>query len=196
MRKLSRPRLSGFIVAACAGEQVTAPAATPEAGETQTVALDTTCQVELPATGAGSLTDMADEPVASAIANNPALSSLAQAVQQAGLAGTLNNLPAATVFAPSDEAFTKVPRETFNAILADPSRLTSILTLHVVPEQNLDAQALARMGSVTTANGQQLTLGVEDRTLTVNDQAKVICPNVQTANATVHIIDTVLMPRG
>lgn len=202
MRSLIQPWLSALVVvfallaAACAGEPVTEPGATPEAGGTQAAAIDTTCQVELPATGEGSAEGMADDPVATAASSNPALSTLVQAVAQAGLADTLNNLPAATVFAPTNDAFAKIPQETLNAVLADPAKLASILTLHVVPEQKLDAQALAGMDSVPTVNGQRITLAVEDRVLTVNGQAKVVCPNVQTANATVHLIDTVMMPEG
>lgn len=170
-----------------------APAPAPPAGEA--VPIDTTCQVQLPAEGEGSAEGMTDDPVATAASNNPALSTLVAAVQEAGLVDTLNNLGAATVFAPSNDAFAKIPEETLNAVLADKETLTSILTLHVVPDQRLDAQALADMGSATTVNGQQITFTADGGVLMVNDQARGICPNVRTANATVHIIDTVLMPQ-
>ncbi|MGH8930799.1 MAG: fasciclin domain-containing protein, partial [Egibacteraceae bacterium] len=101
-----------------------------------------------------------------------------------------------TVFAPSNDAFAKIPQETLDAVLADQEQLTSILTLHVVPGQQLSAEELASIGSVATVNGQEITLAVQDGNLLVNGQATTICPNVQTANATVHIIDTVLMPSG
>jgi uncharacterized surface protein with fasciclin (FAS1) repeats len=139
---------------------------------------------------------MTDDPVATAASNNPALSTLVEAVKQAGLVDTLNSLPSATVFAPSNEAFAKIPPDTLNAVLADKEMLTSILTLHVVPAQRLDAQQLADVGNAPTVNGQRLTFAAQDGSLTVNGQAKDICPNVRTANATVHIIDTVLMPQG
>jgi len=158
--------------------------------------IDTTCQVELPASGEGSAEGMTDDPVATAASNNPALSTLVQAVGAAGLADTLNSLEGATVFAPSNEAFAKIPEETLMAVLADTEMLSSILTLHVNGEEQLDAAALAEAGSISTVNGQEITLSAEGGTLMVNGQAEVICPNVQTANATVHIIDTVLMPDG
>jgi uncharacterized surface protein with fasciclin (FAS1) repeats len=172
-----------------------APAPAPPAGE-QAATIDTTCQVQLPAEGEGSAQGMTDDPVATAASNNPALSTLVTAVQQAGLVDTLNNLGTATVFAPSNEAFAKIPPETLNTVLADRELLTSILTLHVVPEQKLDAQQLVSMGSAPTVNGQQITFSAQNGQLMVNGQATTVCPNVRTANATVHIIDTVLMPEG
>lgn len=158
--------------------------------------VDTTCQVELPADGEGSAEGMADDPVATAASNNPALSTLVTAVMQAGLADTLNGLEAATVFAPSNDAFAKIPEADLMAVLADNELLTSILTLHVNAEEQLDAAALAEAGSIPTVNGQEITLAAEGGALMVNDQAEVICPNVMTANATVHIIDTVMMPEA
>jgi len=174
-------------------ESEEASASESSAGATD---IDTTCQVELPASGEGSAEGMTDDPVATAASNNPALSTLVQAVGAAGLADTLNGLEGATVFAPSNEAFAKIPEETLMAVLADTDMLTSILTLHVNGEEQLDAAELAEAGSISTVNGQEITLSAEGGTLMVNGQAEVICPNVQTANATVHIIDTVLMPDG
>ncbi|MGH8897160.1 MAG: protein kinase domain-containing protein [Egibacteraceae bacterium] len=161
-----------------------------------TGAVDTTCQVQLPATGSGSAEGIAVDPVATAASNNPALTTFVTALKQAGLIDTLNGLDAATVFAPTNDAFAKVPPDTLNAMLADQAKLTSILTLHVVPGQKLDAQALAGMNSAPTVNGEKITLAADGGALSVNGQAKVICPNVKTANATVHTIDTVLMPKG
>lgn len=186
---------SGAGPAATAPAPAPAPASEPAAGG-QAAAIDTTCQVTLPADGEGSAQGMADDPVATAASNNRALSTLVAAVQQAGLVDTLNSLPAATVFAPSNDAFAKIPQETLDAVLADPETLTAILTLHVVPGQRLDAQTLADMGSAPTVNGQQITFAAQGGSLRVNGQATDICPNVRTANATVHIIDTVLMPQS
>ena len=81
------------------------------------------------------------------------------------------------------------------AVLADTELLTSILTLHVVAGEQLSSADLAEMDSVTTVNGQDITLEVaDDGSLLVNGQATVGCADVPTANATVHIIDAVLMP--
>ncbi len=160
-------------------------------------ALDTSCQVELPADGEGSADGMADDPVATAASNNPALSTLVMAVTQVGLVDTLNDTSQEyTVFAPVNDAFAAIPEADLNAVLADDELLTSILTLHVVPGEQMDAEARASAGTVETVNGQEITLTAEDGTLQVNGQASVICPNVMTANATVHLIDTVLMPEG
>jgi uncharacterized surface protein with fasciclin (FAS1) repeats len=206
MPSLIRPRLAAVVAAlalsaaACGGQGGREPAPqggeAPQGGGEQAATIDTTCQVALPGSGEGSAEGMTDDPVATAASNNPALSTLVQAVKQAGLVDTLNNLPAGTVFAPTNDAFNKIPPETLNAVLADKEQLTSILTLHVVPEQKLDAQALAGMDTVPTVNGQNITLAAEAGTLTTNGQAKVICPNVKTANATVHLIDTVMMPQS
>ncbi len=167
-----------------------------ETGSTDTAELDTTCQVELPADGPGSAEGMAEEPVATAASNNPELSTLVTAVTEAGLVDTLNNLEAATVFAPSNAAFEKIPADQLDAVLADTDLLTEILTLHVIPGEQLDAEALVEAGSEPTVNGEEITIENDGGTLSVNGQAESICPNVMTANATVHIIDSVLMPSG
>jgi uncharacterized surface protein with fasciclin (FAS1) repeats len=198
MKRSVRPWMSALVVvltllaAACGGGEVTEPVV-PEGGETQAGTVDTTCQVELPAAGEGSAEGMTDDPFATAASNNPALSSFAQAAQQAELVDPMNNLEAGTVFIPTNDAFAEIPQDEFNALLADRQRLARILTLHIV-RGRLDAAALASMDSVQTVNGQDIALAVENGTLTVNGQARVICPNVRTANATVHLIDTVMMP--
>jgi uncharacterized surface protein with fasciclin (FAS1) repeats len=167
------------------------------ASEMSGAMIDTTCQVELPADGEGSATGMADDAVGTAASNNPALSTLVTALTQANLVDTLNDTSQQyTVFAPTNDAFAKIPEADLQAVLADNDLLTSILTLHVVPGEQLDAAALAAAGSVATVNGQELTLAADGGSLNVNGQAAVICPNVMTANATVHLIDTVLMPQG
>jgi uncharacterized surface protein with fasciclin (FAS1) repeats len=147
----------------------------------------------VPADGEGSFDGMADDPAATAASNNPVLSTLVTAVSEAGLVDTLNGEGPFTIFAPYNDAFSAIPEEDLNAILADQDLLTSILTYHVVAGESLDAQALADAGTVTTVNGADLAIEVSGDTITVNG-ASVICGNVQTANATVHIIDAVLVP--
>ncbi len=182
-----------MLAAACGGD----PAA-PAAGSSEPAAageIDTTCQVELPAEGEGSATGMADDPVATAASNNPALSTLVKAVTEAGLVDTLNDTSMQyTVFAPTNDAFAKIPKKDLKAVLKDKELLTSILTLHVVPGEQLDATALSSAGTVPTVNGAEIPVAAEGSALLVNGQASVICPNVMTANATVHLIDTVMMP--
>jgi uncharacterized surface protein with fasciclin (FAS1) repeats len=144
----------------------------------------------VPATGPGSFDGMAAVPVATAASANPALSTLVTAVKAAGLVDTLNTAQGITVFAPTNAAFAKIPADTLNAVLADKAKLTKILTYHVVSGR-LSPDQLA--GTHTTLEGGTLTVTGSGQSFQVNG-ANVVCGNVQTANATVYIIDTVLMP--
>lgn len=149
----------------------------------------------VPADGEGSFAGMTDDPAATAASNNPVLSTLVSAVQAAGLVDTLNSDGPFTIFAPANPAFEALPEGTLDAVLADTELLTSILTLHVVAGEQLSSTDLAELDSVTTVNGADITLEVaDDGTLMVNGQASVGCADIQTANATVHVIDAVLMP--
>ncbi len=144
----------------------------------------------VPTNGQGSFDGMVDDPVATAASNNPLLGTLVTAVGEAGLVDTLNDAEALTVFAPTDEAFAAIPEEDLNAVLADQELLTSILTYHVVGEQ-LDPEAV--VGEQETLQGGTVTVEGDTEGMTVND-ANVLCGNIPTANATVYVIDTVLMP--
>ncbi|MFE1425894.1 fasciclin domain-containing protein [Streptomyces fungicidicus] len=146
----------------------------------------------VPEDGAGSFDGMAKDPVATAASNNPALSTLVTAVKKAGLVDTLNNAENITVFAPTNDAFAKIPKDTLDKVLADKEQLTNILTYHVVGER-LAPKDLEN-GSYETLQKSKLTTSGSGEEYTVNDTAKVVCGNVMTANANVHIIDTVLMP--
>ncbi|MFJ8490024.1 fasciclin domain-containing protein [Streptomyces sp. NPDC094038] len=146
----------------------------------------------VPKTGAGSFDGMAKDPVATAASNNPALSTLVTAVKKAGLVDTLNNAQGITVFAPTNDAFAKIPKATLDKVLADKAQLTKILTYHVVG-QALAPKDLTK-GSFDTLEKAKLTTSGSGESYTVNDSAKVVCGNVKTANANVYIIDTVLMP--
>ncbi|OII65983.1 fasciclin [Streptomyces sp. CC53] len=146
----------------------------------------------VPEDGAGSFDGMAKDPVATAASNNPALSTLVTAVQKAGLADTLNNAQDITVFAPTNDAFAKIPKADLDAVLADKETLTKILTYHVVGQKLTPSQL--ENGSFETLQKGTLTTSGSGESYTVNDTAKVVCGNVKTANANVYIIDTVLMP--
>ena len=149
----------------------------------------------VPTSGAGSFTGMAQDPAATAASNNPALSTLVAAVTAAKLGDTLNGPGPFTIFAPSNDAFAKLPKSTLDAVLADPSgALTKILTYHVIAGKSLDAQQLADAGTEKTVNGADVTIAKSGDTITINGKSAVVCGNVKTANATVQIIDTVLMP--
>ncbi|MFF0383827.1 fasciclin domain-containing protein [Streptomyces sp. NPDC004286] len=148
----------------------------------------------VPKDGAGSFDGMAKDPVATAASNNPALSTLVTAVKKAGLVDTLNNAQNITVFAPTNDAFNKIPKATLDKILNDKAQLTKILTYHVVG-QKLAPKDLEN-GSFDTLEKSKLMTSGSGESYTVNDSAKVVCGNVKTANANVYIIDTVLMPKS
>jgi uncharacterized surface protein with fasciclin (FAS1) repeats len=144
--------------------------------------------------GAGSVEGMAADPVAVAASNNPLLTTLTAAVSgqlnpQVNLVDTLNG-DEFTVFAPVDDAFAKIPAETIESLKTDSATLTSILTYHVVPGQ-LSPEEIA--GEHATVQGGMVEVSGSGDDLMVND-AKVICGGVKTANATVYLVDTVLMP--
>ena len=150
----------------------------------------------VPADGEGSFGGMADDPAATAASNNPVLSTLVAAVTAAGLVDTLNGPGPFTIFAPYNDAFAAIPAADLDAVLADKDLLTSILTLHVVAGEKMSSADLITAGTVETINGESLTFTDVDGALTINGSVKSICMDVPTANATVHIIDSVLMPAG
>ncbi|KPI07511.1 beta-Ig-H3/fasciclin [Actinobacteria bacterium OK074] len=146
----------------------------------------------VPKTGSGSFDGMAQDPVATAASNNPALSTLVTAVKKAGLVDTLNNAQDITVFAPTNAAFAKIPKATLDKVLNDKAELTKILTYHVVG-QKLTPKDLEK-GSFDTLEKSKVTTAGSGESYTVNGSAKVVCGDVKTANANVYIVDTVLMP--
>ena len=146
----------------------------------------------VPADGPGSFAGMATDPVATAASNNPALSTLVSAVTAAGLGDSLNSADSITVFAPVNDAFANMDQASLTKALDDPTGLlTTVLTYHVVSGR-LAPEQLA--GTHTTLQGGTLEVTGSGAEFTVNGTAKVVCGNVQTANATVYLIDGVLLP--
>ena len=145
----------------------------------------------VPTEGEGSVEGMADDPVATAASNNPLLKTLVAAVTEAGLVDTLNSAENLTVFAPTDDAFAAIPKKDLNALLKDKKALTTVLTHHVIGER-LSPDQLA--GDHETLAGDMLTVDGSGEDFSIGD-ASVVCGNVQTANATVYVIDQVLMPQ-
>ena len=144
--------------------------------------------------GPGSVAGMAADPVTVAASNNPMLSTLTQALSgqlnpDVNLVDTLNS-GEYTVFAPTDDAFAKIDPATIDKLKTDTPLLTSILTYHVVPGRVAPADLA---GMHKTVEGKDVTVTGMGNDLKVND-ASVVCGNVQTANANVYLIDTVLMP--
>ena len=145
----------------------------------------------VPADGAGSFSGMAGDPVATAASNNPLLSTLVTAVTEAGLGQTLNTAKDITVFAPTNDAFAALDKATLDKAMADPKGLlTTVLTNHVV-EGRLSPEMLA--GDHKTLAGTTITVEGSGEDFTV-EGATVVCGNVQTANATVYLLDSVMMP--
>ena len=145
--------------------------------------------------GAGSVTGMSQDPVAVAASNNPLLKTLTAAVSGqlnpgVNLVDTLNGAEF-TVFAPVDDAFAKIAPATIESLKTDSATLTSILTYHVVPGQ-LSPSMID--GDHVTVQGGTVTVTGSGDSMMVNG-AKVICGGVHTANATVYLIDSVLMPK-
>jgi uncharacterized surface protein with fasciclin (FAS1) repeats len=167
-----------------------APAAPAGAGETFGAGC---AAVPTDAANPGSFAAMAKVPVATAASGNPVLSTLVGAVKKANLVDSLNSAQGITVFAPANTAFEKIPSTTLNGVLADNAQLTKILTYHVVPGR-LSPDQLA--GTHKTLEGDDLTVTGSGTAFTVNGNSSVVCGNVQTENATVYIVDTVLMPKG
>jgi uncharacterized surface protein with fasciclin (FAS1) repeats len=145
----------------------------------------------IPTDGKGSFDGMVTDPVATAASNNPLLKTLVAAVTEADLVDTLNSAPALTVFAPTDDAFGKIPKKDLDAVLADKPTLQKILTHHVV-EGQLGPDEI--VGTHDTLAGDKITIKGDLPELAVNE-ASIICGNVPTANATVYVIDTVMMPK-
>jgi uncharacterized surface protein with fasciclin (FAS1) repeats len=116
---------------------------------------------------------------------------LVTAVQAAGLVDTLKGPGPFTVFAPTDEAFAKVPKATLDALLKDKAALTKVLTYHVVPGKVMAADVKA--GKVKTVNGQELTVKTDGGVMV--DSAKVTATDVAASNGVIHVIDTVMLPK-
>ena len=116
---------------------------------------------------------------------------LAAALTAAGLVDTLKGAGPFTVFAPTDEAFAKVPKETLDALLKDKAALTKVLTYHVVAGKVMAKDV--KPGMVKTVQGQELTLATTGG-VTVNG-AKVVAADVVASNGVIHAIDSVVLPK-
>jgi uncharacterized surface protein with fasciclin (FAS1) repeats len=207
MSRLLRPRRAAVVGvlglallgAACSGNAAdtsgnqTAAPSTTAASMTASGPFGAACSA-VPASGAGSLDALAQDPVATAASNTPELSTLVTAVKKAGLVTTLNSAEGITVFAPTNDAFSALPKPTLDKALGDPKGLlTTVLTYHVVPGQ-LTPDRLA--GSHKTLQGGTLQITGSGQDFTINGNSSVVCGNIRTANATVYLIDQVLLPKS
>jgi uncharacterized surface protein with fasciclin (FAS1) repeats len=155
---------------------------------------------QVPTEGEGSAQGMVDDPVGTAASNNPLLTTLTEAVTAANLVDTLNSAEALTVLAPFNGAFEAIPADQLQAVLADQEQLTNILTYHV-SDTRQDAAALVEAGEFSSLNGGTVTVAGDATAPTFEgagntEPATTLCGNIPTANATVFVIDTVLMPEA
>lgn len=117
---------------------------------------------------------------------------LVAAVKAAGLVDTLKGPGPFTVFAPTDDAFAKIPKADLDALLANKEKLTAVLTYHVVPGKVMAADV--KPGMVKTVQGSDLTVAVDGGAVKV-DNATVVKTDIQTSNGVIHVIDSVIMPK-
>ncbi len=117
---------------------------------------------------------------------------LAKALTEAGLIETLKGKGPFTVFAPTDEAFAKLPKGTVEALLKDKKKLTAILTYHVVAGKVMAADA-AKLTTAKTVNGKSLKISAKNGAVMIND-AKVVKADIETSNGVIHVIDKVILP--
>jgi len=165
--------------------------ASPSASMTESAAtIGTDCGM-IPAAGMGSMHGMAMDPVVAAASHNPLITTLAAEAKKAGLAGTLNGAKGITVFAPDNAAFRKLTAHDMT-MMSGTAELARILRYHVVRGQITPAELASGM-TLTTLEGGQLKASKMGSTYEVNGAA-ITCGNLHTANATVYIINTVLMP--
>ena len=119
---------------------------------------------------------------------------LAKALGAAGLVGTLNDKGPFTVFAPTDEAFAKLPEGTVDDLLKpeNKDKLAAILTYHVVPGE-VKAADVVKLDETKTVNGQMITVKTSGNTVMIND-ARVTATDIAASNGIIHVIDTVILP--
>ncbi|MFE5839885.1 fasciclin domain-containing protein [Arthrobacter sp. NPDC056493] len=195
---------AGTSTSSSAAAEPSASSMAPSPSETSTAAMDPAANLVGPGcadyakqvpSGKGSVAGMALDPVAVAASNNPLLKTLTAAVSgklnpKVNLVDTLNGSEF-TVFAPVDDAFAKVDAATIETLKKDDALLSKILTYHVVPGQITPDKIV---GTHKTVQGGSVTVTGTKDALKV-DGANVICGGVQTANATVYLVDSVLMPK-
>jgi len=121
------------------------------------------------------------------------LDTLASLLEQAGVVGTLKGKGPYTVFAPTDKAFSKVPKAALDALAKDKAKLRSVLLYHVA-KGKLTAKKVVKRKSIETLNGQRVRVKVRGHKVLVGG-ARVVTPDVRASNGVVHVINKVLIPR-
>ncbi len=119
---------------------------------------------------------------------------LAKALTAADLVKTLKGTGPFTVFAPTDEAFAKLPKGALEALLKDKKKLTAVLTYHVVAGK-VKAADVVKLTTAKTVNGASVAIVAKDGTVTLDGNVKVTKTDIEASNGVIHVIDTVLMPK-
>jgi uncharacterized surface protein with fasciclin (FAS1) repeats len=179
-RVLAAGAALAFVLSACSSD---------DDGESSSTTRDTT---------ASATTDesMNAETIADVASGNPDFSTLVTAVQKADLAETLSGDGPFTVFAPTNDAFAKIPAEQLNPILADKEQLTEILTYHVLPAK-VRSSDLQPQQSVATVQGENVDIAVANGSATINatiNGCNIVDTDIEASNGVVHVIDCVLTP--
>jgi uncharacterized surface protein with fasciclin (FAS1) repeats len=197
-----------LILAACSGNTTQGGTNTTEGENTGSGQSASPAEADLPLSGDefgplcdalpgpaedGSLDAMARAPVGTAVDGSSMLLLFAQALRTADLTGTLDGLSEATVFAPTNDAFGEIPKPQLDALMADKTRLREVLGHHVVPGRRVQSGTLAA-APLTPMRGPALEVTGDLDEFTVNGTARIVCGNVQTRNATLYLVDSVLMP--
>ena len=146
----------------------------------------------LPVEGPEAVAENPDQNIVEIAAGNDSFSTLVAAVKAAGLVETLSSEGPFTVFAPTDEAFARIPEADLNALLADKDALTAVLTYHVVPGRVMASEVVG-LSSATTVNGQDVDIEVRSGSVLV-DGATVVSPDIEATNGVIHVIDRVILP--
>ncbi|NNC91175.1 MAG: fasciclin domain-containing protein [Acidimicrobiia bacterium] len=183
---------------ACSSDSSDTTTTTAAATTTTTVVATTTTPMADPTTTTveattTTTTEPATNTIVDLVSGTGSLSTLLAAVAAAGLVDTLRGDGPFTVFAPTNDAFAKIPEETLSELLADTEVISRILLYHVVPGEILAAD-LADLDSVTTLQGSDIALSVEDGAVILNGASMVISTDVTVDNGVIHVIDTAISP--
>lgn len=133
------------------------------------------------------------ETIAQIVAKDPQFSTLLTALKVAGLDKTLGEKGPFTVFAPTNEAFAKIPKATLDALLKDKAQLTKVLTYHVVAGKVMAADVV-KLKEAKTLEGSPIMIDVMGNVVELNKTTKVTKTDIEAENGVIHVIDTVLMP--
>ena len=149
-----------------------------------------------PANQAAAEMPMADKDIVDTAIANGSFNTLVAAVQAAGLVETLKGEGPFTVFAPTDDAFAKLPAGTLDELLANPEELKNILLYHVVPGKVMAADVVTLDGKSadTALEGKQIDIAIDGDKVMLNESANVIATDVAATNGVIHVIDSVILP--